>query len=34
METIRYNNEWPWGTDIVHIWNDGLGTIGVCAESE
>lgn len=33
METIRYNNEWPWGTDIVHIWNDGLGTIGVCMES-
>ena len=34
METIRYNNEWPWGTNIVHICNDGLGTIGVSKEPE
>ena len=34
METIRYVNKWPWGTNIVHICNDGLGTIGVSKEPE
>lgn len=29
MNTIRYNNIWPWGIDVVHIANDGLATVGV-----
>lgn len=29
METIRYENKWPWGVDIMHISNDGLCTVGV-----
>lgn len=33
METIRYNNEWPWGVDIVHIANDGLCTVGASKQN-
>lgn len=34
MKTIRYVNQWPWGVDIVHICDDGLGTIGVSKEPD
>lgn len=29
METIRYENKWPWGVDIMHIATDGKATVGV-----
>lgn len=29
MRTVRYENKWPWGVDIVHIATDGKATVGV-----
>lgn len=29
MRTVRYENKWPWGLDIVHIATDGKATVGV-----
>lgn len=29
METVRYENKWPWGVDILHIATDGKATVGV-----
>lgn len=31
-KTIRHENEWPFGTDVVYMFNDGKGAIGISKE--
>lgn len=32
INTIRHENDWPWGTDITFIFSDGKGSIGIGKE--
>lgn len=34
MDTIRYNESWPWGINITHVFPDGLGYGGVSFEKQ
>lgn len=33
-DTVRYVNHWPTFTDVVHIFNDGLGSVSVSREDD